>query len=462
MMHFLSVKWGSKYGPQYVNNLFSMIHRHYRKPFDFFCFTDDDTGLHSDIKCEPIPDIYPFHPQYWFGHESFCWDRPKFLLLNASEILFAMNKTDQFCYFDLDVIIQKDITELSTLAHKPRLIFSKWQPPHQERDRFFKNIRGTYFNSSCMVWSNMNNIESVYDDILEHKNTICQDFFKGTDNYHYWRQRAFWKNIPFDWVYSFNRGQTYPNDITPHVFRPEAKLCLFNIDRVPVPQKTVNLEQLEHPELYELWTGRNLFYKLSVNSVQLEIQNKDHTLTLSDIHNIFTDEFFATYTIETVLIWGEITQKTATDYDKIVAFFRDKNIIVYEEAPKPNISVSNSNNTSIPIYNENSLQMYRKSEPIMVKEQPRMIDCQAKKYKRFFLSATGHVYPCYFIYEQTKMNPERTYTELAYPESDSSIREHSLVAILQQNRFLNHHMDWSLRYSPEKACYTECGVNHES
>ena len=47
------VKWGTKYGPAYVNKLFHGVRRHLRReeanPFTFVCFTDDSAGLEESI-----------------------------------------------------------------------------------------------------------------------------------------------------------------------------------------------------------------------------------------------------------------------------------------------------------------------------------------------------------------------------------------------------------------------------
>ena len=54
MMNFVCIKWGDKYTPDYVNNLFRMVQKNYTKPFTFTCYTDDTEGLECDT--HPIPD----------------------------------------------------------------------------------------------------------------------------------------------------------------------------------------------------------------------------------------------------------------------------------------------------------------------------------------------------------------------------------------------------------------------
>lgn len=249
MMNFVCIKWGEKYTPDYVNNLYRMVERNYTKPFTFTCYTDDTEGLECDT--HPIPDDGVLHPKHWFGKEAYCWDRAKFLVFNSKEWLEYEGK---WCYFDLDVIVQTNIDDIDVLARKPRIVHVQWQPGNQKHERLFIDMRGTFYNSSMMLWDD-EQTKHIYYDVLMQEEMVFTTFYKGSDNYHYWRQRDFWKNIPYDWVYSYNRGMTYPKDIKPFVYRPDAKVCLFNVDNTPDPRakKQIKLEGLKDKELLRMW-----------------------------------------------------------------------------------------------------------------------------------------------------------------------------------------------------------------
>ena len=251
MMNFICIKWGTKYGPHYVNNLYRMVQENYHNDFTFTCYTDDSTGLNCYTK--DIPDIDPLHPKYWFGKENYCWDRSKFLMFNSHNFL---GYDGHWCFLDLDVIIQNDITDIHELSLKPRLIHVQWQNPNHKHDRKFIDIRGTYFNSSVMCW-NKDQCEHIFWDAIEEEQQIFRTFYKGTDNYHYWRQRDFWKNIPNDWVYSYNRGKSYPDDIKSHKYREECKFCLFNVDVIKADNKQIKIDELEDDKLLRLWHGND-------------------------------------------------------------------------------------------------------------------------------------------------------------------------------------------------------------
>lgn len=57
MKNVLCMKWGTKYGPAYVNVLHAMVGRHLSPPFRFICLTDDADGIEQGIECRPLPSI---------------------------------------------------------------------------------------------------------------------------------------------------------------------------------------------------------------------------------------------------------------------------------------------------------------------------------------------------------------------------------------------------------------------
>lgn len=51
------MKWGTRYGAEYVNRLYSAIQRQTTRPTRLVCFTDNADGVVADVQIEPIPDI---------------------------------------------------------------------------------------------------------------------------------------------------------------------------------------------------------------------------------------------------------------------------------------------------------------------------------------------------------------------------------------------------------------------
>lgn len=51
------VKWGARYGPDYVNVLFRAVRAHLARPHRFVCVTDDAAGLDAGIDVRPFPEF---------------------------------------------------------------------------------------------------------------------------------------------------------------------------------------------------------------------------------------------------------------------------------------------------------------------------------------------------------------------------------------------------------------------
>ena len=58
MVNVICMKWGVKYGPEYVNTLRSMLTRHLQRPHRFICFTDDATGIVPGVEIKALPDMH--------------------------------------------------------------------------------------------------------------------------------------------------------------------------------------------------------------------------------------------------------------------------------------------------------------------------------------------------------------------------------------------------------------------
>lgn len=96
-VNVICMKWGTKYGPEYVNTLHSMVRRHLTRPFRFVCLTDDDRGLDNEIEPFPLIDLdIPDGPERG-------WDK----LTTFASPLYDL--TGQALFVDLDVVIVDNI-----------------------------------------------------------------------------------------------------------------------------------------------------------------------------------------------------------------------------------------------------------------------------------------------------------------------------------------------------------------
>ncbi len=68
----VTLKWGDRYGPEYVNRLASSVRRHLKPPYRFVCFTDKPEGIDSAVETFPIPEIDLPEPQMLNGWRKLC------------------------------------------------------------------------------------------------------------------------------------------------------------------------------------------------------------------------------------------------------------------------------------------------------------------------------------------------------------------------------------------------------
>lgn len=56
-VNVVCMKWGSLYGPEWVNRLYGMVTRNTTWTVRFVCFTDDTTGIRPEVETRPMPQI---------------------------------------------------------------------------------------------------------------------------------------------------------------------------------------------------------------------------------------------------------------------------------------------------------------------------------------------------------------------------------------------------------------------
>lgn len=92
---FLTIRWGTKYGPEYLNRLYAMVARHTTPPFDFYCLTDDTADVRPEIICLPLPDMGCPMPKNTVG----IWGKSRLWSTDLG------GPTGPVLFIDLDVVI---------------------------------------------------------------------------------------------------------------------------------------------------------------------------------------------------------------------------------------------------------------------------------------------------------------------------------------------------------------------
>ncbi len=100
---FISMKWGEKYGADYVNKLYNGIKKNFTiKPFLFYCITEKKDGLNENIKVIELQTKF----SGWMKKSILFDDK----ILNQIE---NINNNTLLCFIDLDMIIYNNINFLN-------------------------------------------------------------------------------------------------------------------------------------------------------------------------------------------------------------------------------------------------------------------------------------------------------------------------------------------------------------
>src|SRR5688572_2438108 len=101
MATVLCMKWGHRYGPEYVNTLYSMLARYLALDHRLVCVTDDASGIRPEVECRSLPAL-ALAPE---------WERSPWRKLSGFAPELA-DLADPVLFLDLDVVIVGGIDEL--------------------------------------------------------------------------------------------------------------------------------------------------------------------------------------------------------------------------------------------------------------------------------------------------------------------------------------------------------------
>ena len=224
----LCVKWGDKYGNEYVEKLKEQVENNCSVPFNFYCLTDKPTQSY-DIQLPTIWDAYE-NGKFWAYRKLYMFNE-----------IVADIKGDQFLYLDLDVIIQRDLKYFFELNMERPYIVKGWWNDIEVCKKNYAKFQSPMVNSSVIRW-NRAQLQKVYKHINDNLDVIFFTY-PTIDNYlnHFWynmheetrsdvdrSDKSFLNVFPKGDIYSWYKGNIFPDDMEPKKKRQECKICLFN------------------------------------------------------------------------------------------------------------------------------------------------------------------------------------------------------------------------------------------
>ena len=190
-VNIVTLKWGSLYGPEYVNRLKVGISRNFNRSFRFLCFTDDVRGIDESIETFPLPNLNVpkrLYPSQWL----------KIFLLED-----GLGDMEGDCLFlDLDLIITGSLDCFFDYMPEKRCIIHNWL----QKQQVFKR-RPNIGNSSVFRWR-ANTTQIIVDKFHSEVDWAISNFRTEQEYLTYGFGEKYW--WPEPWVRSFKR-HSVPN-----------------------------------------------------------------------------------------------------------------------------------------------------------------------------------------------------------------------------------------------------------
>lgn len=214
-MNIYCVKWGNKYNASHVNQLYESCLENLTIDFSFHCLTEDGKDLDPAIKILSFPGGNKYE-KWW--NKMYLFDET--IITQKGEKMF----------FDLDVILQKNIDAIANFDPEDCLCFVKtWWHDLETQYKDTRHIPHKYtdLNSSVLRWNDSLNSNEITEYFNQYKSQILW-YYRGLDNFFYNRRIVKTKLFPIGWVYSFNQGFIHPHDTESHVYRDLPYVCIFD------------------------------------------------------------------------------------------------------------------------------------------------------------------------------------------------------------------------------------------
>jgi len=182
LVNIVCVKWGTKYGPDYVNKLYASIKRNTTVPFKFHCYTESAEKLNNEIVIHKLPYI-----------DLEGWWNKMYLFSNDNEL----TPGEHIFYVDLDTVIVGNIDHI--LKNLPKQIVVL-------RD-FYYNIAKTAgeIGSGLMSWRH-GQYNFIWDQFVQNPEAAIASVRPHGDQHYIAKcidSYSFWQDLYPDQIVSF-------------------------------------------------------------------------------------------------------------------------------------------------------------------------------------------------------------------------------------------------------------------
>ncbi len=239
------MKWGSRYGPEYVNRLHRGLRRYTHESVRFVCFTDDASGIDDGIEVFPLPlESIP-------GTDDLRWRK----LGVFRRDLFGLQ--GRALFLDLDTVIVGSLSPLladnGCMSALHEMTLFPRSTLMQLRRRILKPRRYRWSNEECNTSAFAFNI-GQYSDLLDQYLANAQEYnrrYRREQEFvtHFLRKRKQLTYWSADWCVSFKENCRVPGTgrgkLTPRHLPPDARVVVF-VNHLDMNWALQHRDQLGH------------------------------------------------------------------------------------------------------------------------------------------------------------------------------------------------------------------------
>ena len=205
------VKWGARFGPDYVNVLRAAVAERLALPHRFVCLTNQPEGIGPGVETRPVPEFGV--PEVEWTKRG-CW--PKVALFAPG----VFEDDEVVLYLDLDVLVVGDLAPFPRLLDGASAFYSlrEWNPPLLRLLPIgMRPDRGS--QGSVYVWR-AGEQRHVFADFTSRVAEVRASFW--SDRFYLPKVAANHRYLPYDWCLSFKNHCLAPWPL--NLVRPEARL----------------------------------------------------------------------------------------------------------------------------------------------------------------------------------------------------------------------------------------------
>ncbi len=225
----LCIKWGTKYGSEYVNRLYRGVRKQLSGPFRFVCLTDDANGIDADVDVQPLP-VTPFDEDAFDSRKGGeTWRKVGLFQPGLADL------DGDTLFLDLDIVLTGSLDDFFTYQPGRFCVIQDWL---EKRRAWMPGRDGRVGNTSVFRFHPERH-RRVYDHFVDRQAEVL-DSFRIEQQYvsnALADDLAFW---PEQWVLSFKRHcrPMFPMNmiLTPH---QPSEMRILAFHGYPLPQQAI-------------------------------------------------------------------------------------------------------------------------------------------------------------------------------------------------------------------------------